>query len=102
MASELASGLAEYRTARARCESSAVAAAAAREARRVARESYEQGVALLTDLLDAQRQEAEAQLLEVEAFYDARIQAARLARALGQLPTEEWAAGAAAADSTEN
>jgi outer membrane protein TolC len=79
----------DYQTAAARYRAAAVAAAAAREAARVARESYEEGVALQADWLDAQRQEIETGILVVEAYYDARQEAARLARALGTLPTEQ-------------
>ena len=79
----------DYETAVARFRAAAVAAAAAREAARVARESYEEGVALQTDWLDAQRQEIETGILVVEAYYDARQEAARLARALGTLPSEQ-------------
>ncbi len=84
--------LSDYRTARARASSSSVAAEAAGEALRVARESYEQGVATQTDLLDAQSRATAAEVLAVESFYDALIQASRLDRALGILPTADWAA----------
>lgn len=87
----------DYQTAVARYRAAAVAAAAAREAARVARESYEEGVALQADWLDAQRQETEAGILVVEAYYDARQEAARLARALGTLPSEGLSGVAAAA-----
>lgn len=79
----------DYQTAVARFRAAAVAAAAAREAARVARESYEEGVALQADWLDAQRQETETGILVVEAYYDARREAARLARAVGTLPSEQ-------------
>lgn len=79
----------DYQTAVARFRAAAVAAAAAREAARVARESYEEGVALQADWLDAQRQETETGILVVEAYYDARQEAARLARAVGTLPSEQ-------------
>lgn len=90
----------DYQTAVARYRAASVAAAAAREAARVAREGYEEGVALQTDWLDAQRQETEAVILVVEAYYDARQEAARLARALGTLPSEALprVAGTAAGD----
>lgn len=45
-------------------------------------------MALQTDWLDAQRQETEAEIAAVDAYYDARRQAARLARAVGAYPTE--------------
>ncbi len=88
---EIDQALTDYRTARARSASALVAANAAREAERVSRESYEQGVANQTDLLDTQRQAVVAEVTAVESFYDARIQASRLARAVGQLPTTIWA-----------
>jgi len=84
-----------YRTAQERWRAAETAATAAREASRVARESYREGVALQTDWLDAQRQEAEAEILAVEAYYDARKEAARLARSVGSYPTEGWKAPAA-------
>ncbi|HLF56609.1 MAG TPA: TolC family protein, partial [Thermoanaerobaculia bacterium] len=82
--------LSAYRTARARASSATVAATTAREAVRVARESYEQGVATQTDLLDAQSRAILAEVVAVEAFYDALVEAARMARAAGRLPTLEW------------
>lgn len=88
---EVDQSLTDYRTARARAASARVAADAAREAVRVSRESYEQGVATQTDLLDAQRQAVLAEVTAVESFYDARIQASRLARAVGKTPTVIWA-----------
>jgi HAE1 family hydrophobic/amphiphilic exporter-1 len=86
---ELEESLAAYRTERERWLAAETAATAAREASRVARTSYREGVALQTDWLDAQRQETEAEILAVEAYYDARREAARLARAVGAYPTEE-------------
>lgn len=85
---ELEESLAAYRTERERWLAAETAATAAREASRVARTSYREGVALQTDWLDAQRQETEAEILAVEAYYDARREAARLARAVGAYPTE--------------
>jgi len=82
--------LGDYRTARARATAAETAAGAAREAERVARESYEQGIVTQTELLDAQSQAVSAAVIAVEAFYDARIQAARLARALGRMPNTNW------------
>jgi len=80
----------DYRTARARAASSEIAARASSEAERVTRESYEQGVATQTDLLDAQSRAVSASVDAVEAFYDARIQGVRLIRALGQMPGNNW------------
>jgi outer membrane protein TolC len=90
----------DYQTAVARFRAAAVAAAAAREAARVARESYEEGVALQADWLDAQRQETETGILVVEAYYDARQEAARLARAVGTLPSEQLPGTVSAAAGT--
>jgi outer membrane protein TolC len=92
---ELEESRTAYRTAQERWRAAETAATAAREASRVARESYREGVALQTDWLDAQRQEAEAEILAVEAYYDARKEAARLARSVGSYPTEGWTAPAA-------
>jgi len=87
---EIDQAASELRTARARAGSAELAAAAAREAVRVARESYEQGVATQTDLLDAQSRAIAAQVLAVNAFYDTLIRSSRLARALGRQPNEAW------------
>jgi outer membrane protein TolC len=83
---EVEEALTAYETALARWRAAATAAAAAREAAWVAGESYREGVALQADWLDAQRQETESEIEAVEAFYDARQEAARLARAVGSLP----------------
>jgi len=83
----------DYRTARARSAAAEISASAAREAVRVARESYEQGVATQTDLLDAQSRAVSAEVLAINTFYEALIQASRLSRNLGRLPTEGWNAG---------
>jgi HAE1 family hydrophobic/amphiphilic exporter-1 len=80
----------DYRTARTRAESAETAAAAAREALRVARESYEQGIVTQTDLLDAQSRATTADVVAVESFYDALIEAARLSRAVGRMPNASW------------
>jgi HAE1 family hydrophobic/amphiphilic exporter-1 len=92
---ELEESRTAYRTAQERWRAAETAATAAREASRVARESYREGVALQTDWLDAQRQETEAEILAVEAYYDARKEAARLARSVGSYPTEGWTGPAA-------
>ncbi len=93
IASELEEALVEYRTALERRRAAEVAAQAAQEAARVADESYREGVAIQADLLDAQEEETRAELVRVEALYDAWIQAARLLRAVGRLPTERWEEG---------
>ena len=86
---EIEESVTEYETARARLLATDVAARAAREAARVARESYREGVALQADWLDAQQRETEAEIRFVDARFTARVQAARLLRALGTLPTVE-------------
>ena len=93
IASEIEEALVEYRTALERRRAAEVAAQAAREATRVAVESYSEGVAIQADLLDAQEDEIQAELVNVEALYDAWIQAARLLRAVGRLPTATWEEG---------
>lgn len=90
IASELEEALAEYRTALERRRATLVAAQAAQEATRVAEESYREGVAIQADLLDTQEEETQAELASIEALYDGWIQAARLLRAIGRLPTETW------------
>lgn len=90
IANEIEEALVEYRTALERRRAAVVAAQAAQEATRVAVESYREGVAIQADLLDAQEQETQAELVSIEALYDAWIQAARLLRAIGRLPTERW------------
>jgi HAE1 family hydrophobic/amphiphilic exporter-1 len=87
---EIDQALSDYATARARAEAGEASAAAAREALRVARENYEEGVATQTDLLDAQSRATQAETVAVSSFYEALIQASRLARAVGKLPTEGW------------
>jgi outer membrane protein len=82
----------DYETARARAAAANLAAEVSREAVRVARASYEEGVATQTDLLDAQSRAAAAEVLAVEAFYDALVAAARLSRVAGITPTTRWAA----------
>lgn len=67
-----------------------VAARATREASRIARENYEQGVALQADLLDTQQREIEAEVLAVTSFYEALSRHAELNRAVGLLPNEPW------------
>ena len=47
-------------------------------------------MATQTDLLDAQSRATAAEVLAVESFYDAWIQASRLARAVGIVPTASW------------
>ena len=43
-----------------------------------------------TDLLDAQRNAVIAQVSAIEARYEALVEASRLSRAVGLLPTEPW------------
>lgn len=81
----------DYDTTRARAEAARVAAEVAREAVRVARANYEEGGATQTDLLDAQSRATAAEVLAVEAFYEALVAAARLSRAAGLTPPASWA-----------
>ena len=53
------------------------------------------------DLLDAQEQEIQAELVLIDAFYGARIEAARMRRAVGLLPTEALGAPPAPAEPAE-
>ena len=87
---EIEEALVEYRTSRRRQAAAEVAAQAAREAARVALESYREGAAIQADLLDAQEDESQAELVRVDAEYEAWIRAARLLRAVGRLPTQSW------------
>lgn len=87
---ETGQALSDYQTARLRAAAAEVAARAAGEAQRVARESYEQGVATQTDLLDAQSRATTAEVVAVESFYNALIEAARLTRAIGLYPSADW------------
>ncbi len=79
-----------YATALSRATSAEIFAKAAQEAERVARATYEEGVATQTDLLDAQRSAVIAQVSAIEARYEALVEASRLSRAVGLLPTEPW------------
>jgi outer membrane protein TolC len=79
-----------YATALSRATSAETSARAAEEAERVARATYEEGVATQTDLLDAQRNAVIARVNAIEARYDALIEASRLSRSVGLLPTEPW------------
>lgn len=88
IALEIEEAATRYRTAVARYQASKASADAAREATRVARDTYQEGVALQVDLLEAQQRETEAEIALVDAYYDSWVEAAQLARALGQLPTE--------------
>lgn len=84
---DIETALARYRAARARLESARLSAETAREASRVAAETYREGVTLQADLLDAQQREVEAEIQLVDAAARARIEAARLARSVGEYPT---------------
>jgi outer membrane protein TolC len=59
---------------------------AATDAERVVGERYRAGVATPTDVLDAQVARLQAELDRTKAVADARLAAARLARATGQQP----------------
>ncbi|MCP3960370.1 MAG: TolC family protein [bacterium] len=90
IASEIEEALVAYRTSRERLRAAEAAAEVAREASRVALESYREGVAIQADLLGAQEQEIQAEFVRVEAVYEAWVLAARLLRSIGRLPTETW------------
>lgn len=92
---EIENRLTGLRTARARLKAAEVAATAAREAARVAEDSYREGVALQADWLDAQQRETEAEIRLVDARFQTQVSAARLLRSLGYLPTEDWRKGVA-------
>ncbi|MFP3940163.1 MAG: TolC family protein [Thermoanaerobaculia bacterium] len=93
IALDIETALARYRAARARLESARLSAETAREASRVAAETYREGVTLQADLLDAQQREVEAEIQRIDAAARARIEAFRLARAVGEYPTGTgWAA----------
>ena len=79
-----------YTTALSRAASAETFSQAAQEAVRVARATYEEGVATQTDLLDSQRNAVLAQVSAIEARYEALIEASRLSRAVGLLPTTPW------------
>ena len=89
---EVDRALSDYLTARARSAAAGLSAGAAREALRVARENYEQGVATQTDLLDAQSRSTLSDAIAIESHYEALIQASRLARAVGRPATAPWRA----------
>ena len=88
---EVEGALAEYATALSRWAATEISARAAREAGRVAQESYQEGVAIQADWLNAQEREIQAEVILVQAYYGARISAARLARAVGLFANEAWA-----------
>ena len=82
--------LTEFRAALSGLAAAEISAEAATEASRVASENYEEGVALQIDLLAAQEREIQAEVTRVQAYFGARIRAARLLRALGLFPHEDW------------
>jgi outer membrane protein TolC len=87
---EVGSALTEYETALSRWEAAEISAQVAREANRVAQENYAEGVALQADLLNAQEREISAEVVRVQSYYGARINAARLARAVGMQADVAW------------
>ncbi len=87
---EVESALTDYEVALSRWDAAEISAAAAREANRVAQENYSEGVALQTDLLQAQERAISAEVVRVQAYYNARISAARLARAVGLQADVAW------------
>jgi len=91
---DIETALSSYRAALERLQAAQVAVETAREAARVAAETYQEGVTLQTDLLDAQQEEVRAEIERVDAVFQARTEAARLSRAIGQYPTDTGWAGA--------
>ena len=87
---EVQQALTEYVTALSRWQAAEISAKASREANRVAQESYQEGVALQADWLAAQERDIQAEFVLVQSFYDARISAARLGRAVGLQPDVAW------------
>ncbi|MGB6365408.1 MAG: TolC family protein [Thermoanaerobaculia bacterium] len=87
---EVEQALTEYVTALSRWQAAEFSAKASREANRVAQESYQEGVALQADWLTAQERDIQAEFVLVQSFYDARISAARLGRAVGLQPDVAW------------
>jgi outer membrane protein len=87
---EVEQALTEYVTALSRWQAAEISAKASREANRVAQESYQEGVALQADWLTAQERDIQAEFVLVQSFYDARISAARLGRAVGLQPDVAW------------
>ncbi len=83
---EIERGRSAYRASWESWRATEIAAQTAREASRVAAESYGEGVALQADLLDAQQQEVLAELQRVQAYFETWREAARLDRAVGRLP----------------
>lgn len=89
-----------YRTERNRLRAAERSAEAAREATRVAEESYQEGVSLQADWLAAQEREIVAEVALVEARYAAWREAAALARAAGLRPDELHELGTGDADAS--
>lgn len=87
---EVESAITEYSAALSQWAAAEISVQAAREASRVARESYEEGVALQTDWLTAQEREISAEVVRVQSYYGARTSVARLARAVGLQADEVW------------
>ena len=85
---EVESAAAIYRASLEAVDATRLAAEAAGEAARVATESYNEGVALQVDLLDAQQTEQDSALLRIEALQSAWQAWADLARAVGSMPTD--------------
>ncbi|MGD2113809.1 MAG: TolC family protein [Acidobacteriota bacterium] len=95
---DLETALAGYRAAIERLDAAEVAAESAREAVRVAEETYREGVTLQADLLDARQEEVRAEIERIDSIFSARIEAARLARAVGEYPEGTgWAVSGAGA-----
>ncbi|TNF75405.1 MAG: TolC family protein [Acidobacteria bacterium] len=87
---EVEQALTEYTAGLSRWQAAEISAQAAREANRVAQENYQEGVALQADWLNAQERDIQAEFTLVQSYYDARIFAARLGRAVGLQPHIAW------------
>ena len=85
---QLTEAWADHGAALGRLRAAEVALRASAEARRVADESFREGVALQADLIGAQEQEIRAQLERVDARLAASVALARLHRVVGLLPHE--------------
>ena len=64
---EVEGAITEYATALSRWKATEISALAAREASRVAQESYQEGVAIQADWLNAQEREIQAEVVLVQA-----------------------------------
>ena len=92
---ELRTASAEMSSSCARYQAAEISSEAAREAARVAAESFGQGVALQADLLDANERATRQGLLLDQAFYACRQAAIRLKIRAGLMPAQAFGAASA-------